>query len=575
MRKRSNHHLPVSGSPTGLRFPPGFPFDLHPLRWIIPTILFLVLGAAELSAQTVAIGGSVRDRQTQAGVAGARVIFLDEEGGVLDSVLTDAQGEWNLQVTGVQTSNDVSLPQSFELGANFPNPFNPSTRIPFRLGHSSHVRLTIHNLLGQQLDVREAFLPAGSYTVDWRSEGSTGVLFYTLEVNGIAQTRRMIQLDRGSGGGLTDFHSQLSFTLRKTSAGMAAQTLTLITSSLLYEPDTSSLVAVAGAHADIQLDKVHGRATVIDLHNDVLEQIVASGFTYQIDVRNATHHTDLPRLRDGGVDAQSFSVWVDSNDPPYYQHAITYLDSLKAQVARSPDEITLTTTADSIGIINGEGRIAGFLLLEGGHSIEDNLDNLREFYARGVRIMTITWNNSTSWAVAAAAPNSSTVGLSDFGRDVIRTMDSLGMIIDVSHTGIKTIEDILSVTTHPIIASHSGSYALRSHYRNLTDDQIRAIAQTGGVIGVVFYPPFLVSAGPTSVDNVIQHIDHIRNLVGIDHVALGSDFDGFSSSPPVGLEDVSRFPAITEALLRRGYSREDVHKVLGENFLRVFREVCH
>jgi membrane dipeptidase len=152
-------------------------------------------------------------------------------------------------------------------------------------------------------------------------------------------------------------------------------------------------------------------------------------------------------------------------------------------------------------------------------------------------------------------------------------MDSLGIIIDVSHVGPQTVIDILATSKNPIIASHSGVAALRSHYRNLTDTQIRSIAQRGGVIGVVFYPTFLVSSGTARLENVLQHIDYIKNLVGVDYVALGSDFDGIETTP-LGLEDVTKFPAITEALLQRGYSRQDVRKILGENFMRVFRAVC-
>ncbi len=186
--------------------------------------------------------------------------------------------------------------------------------------------------------------------------------------------------------------------------------------------------------------------------------------------------------------------------------------------------------------------------------------------------MTITWNNSTSWAVSAQDSRSATVGLSEFGKSVIRMMDSLGVIIDISHTGIKTIQDILQVTTNPIVATHSGVRAIRNHYRNLYDSQIIDIANSGGVIGVVFYPPFLTT-GTAYIDNVIQHIDYIKNLVGIDYVAIGSDFDGIEVTP-VGLEDVSKFPALTLKLLEHGYTQEEVEKILGGNFMRVFEQVC-
>jgi membrane dipeptidase len=224
--------------------------------------------------------------------------------------------------------------------------------------------------------------------------------------------------------------------------------------------------------------------------------------------------------------------------------------------------------------LSRQKKIAGIVVVEGGHCIEDKLENLFAFYAAGARVMTITWNNSTSWAVSAKDSRADNVGLSDFGKQVIRTMDSLGMVIDVSHVGRKSVDDILATSKNPIIASHSGAYAVRNHYRNLTDTQIRAIAERGGVIGVVFYPPFLVSSGQARLDDVIQHIDYIKNLVGnVDCISLGSDFDGIEVTP-TGLEDVTKFPAITAALLQKGYSRQDVRKILGENFMRVFRTIC-
>jgi membrane dipeptidase len=233
--------------------------------------------------------------------------------------------------------------------------------------------------------------------------------------------------------------------------------------------------------------------------------------------------------------------------------------------ARSYDELMLARAS---------GKLAGVLAVEGGHAIENNIAKLKEYYTRGARYFTITWNNSTPWAVSAADARTSTVGLSEFGRQVIRTMDTLGMIIDVSHTGIKTIQDILATTRNPIIASHSGARALRNHTRNLTDAQIDSIGNRGGVIGVVFYPTFLSSTGSATIQTVIAHIDYIKNRVGVDHVAIGSDFDGIESVP-VGLEDVSRMPNLTAALLAHGYTIPEVHKILGGNYLRVFQQVCH
>jgi membrane dipeptidase len=280
-------------------------------------------------------------------------------------------------------------------------------------------------------------------------------------------------------------------------------------------------------------------------------------------------------LREGGVDVQAFVAWPDPNEYPTTSFAQTnaMLDAFEAERAANPSDLAAASTTSEIDSVLGRGSIAGFLVVEGGHAIEDDIGKLVALYERGARYLTITWNTSTSWAVAAADSRSDSVGLSEFGRRVIRTMDSLGMIIDVSHTGIKTIEDILTVTRHPIIASHSGARALRDHFRNLTDDQIRSIARTGGVIGVVFYPPFLSGSRTVTIENVLYHINHIRGLVGVDHIALGSDFDGIERTP-VGLEDVSHFPSLTRRLLELGYSREEVFKILGRNALRVIRQVC-
>ncbi|MEO8168312.1 MAG: dipeptidase [bacterium] len=317
---------------------------------------------------------------------------------------------------------------------------------------------------------------------------------------------------------------------------------------------------------------MHRRAFFIDLHNDVMEVAIDG---YQLGVRHTTHHSDLPRFRDGGVDAQMISIWVDPNRFPStaYQQSMRIIDSFQVQVGRYSGELAQARTSVEIQQANAAGKLAGVLGIEGGHAIENDLTKLISLYQRGGRYLTITWNNSTAWATAAADVQSATRGLSDFGRQVIRTMDSLGMIIDVSHTGIKTIEDILATTTNPIIASHSGARALRNHYRNLTDAQLVAIAQRGGVVGVVFYPPFLSSTSTVNMDTVIKHIDYIKNLIGIDHVAIGSDFDGIEVTP-VGLEDVTKFPSLTMALMKRGYSSSDIRKLLGENYLRVYRAVC-
>jgi membrane dipeptidase len=213
------------------------------------------------------------------------------------------------------------------------------------------------------------------------------------------------------------------------------------------------------------------------------------------------------------------------------------------------------------------------LCIEGGSIIENSIEKLKEFYSLGARYMTITWNNDLEWAVAAKGANSKKKGLSGIGKKVIETMDSLGMLIDVSHTGIKTIEDILKITKNPIIASHSGAYAINPHFRNLTDEQIIAIAEGGGVIGINFCAWFLSKTRTATVKDIVDHIDYIVDLVGVDHVGLGSDYDGVFSLPK-GMENVSKYPLITKTLVERGYSEKDIKKILGGNILRVFKQVC-
>lgn len=536
----------------------------------------LVLGVlSDLYATDVTIGGTVRDRRRGTLVSSALVTITDRSGNILGSTTTDTQGQWQKTIAVTNIGIGGEVPHSFWLGQNYPNPFNPSTKIPFSAERGGKARVAVYNVLGQVLDSREFDLRPGSYAVDFHSSGSAGVLFYSVEMNNIRLTGKMIQLDGGHGrglGGISQIAPRASFNI------MAAQlfdSCKVITSSLVYETDTTTVALRDSVRADILLDTVHDRALVIDLHNDVVEQMAGSAFTYQIADRHTIKHTDIPRLLEGGVDGQVFSVWIspDTAASRYFATTVRFLDTLKAQIARNSVNIGLAQSVGEFNALVSQGKIAGIVVVEGGHSIENSIGNLVSLYQAGVRLMTITWNNSTPWAVAAADSRADQEGLSEFGKQVIRKMDSLGMIIDVSHVGRKTVSDILAVSTNPVIASHSGAYALRAHSRNLTDSQIAAIAQRGGVVGVVFYPPFLTS-GSASLETVLQHIDYIRNIGGIDCVALGSDFDGFSSSPPTGLRDVSQFPSLTSALLQRGYSRDDVRKILGGNFMRVFRTVC-
>jgi len=241
------------------------------------------------------------------------------------------------------------------------------------------------------------------------------------------------------------------------------------------------------------------------------------------------------------------------------------------------DNLVVTNNSESTLNAINESKIAAVIGVEGGHTIENSIDKLVQLYNMGMRYLTITWNNSTNWAVSASDSRTNTVGLSEFGKNVIRKMDSLGVIIDVSHVGIKTISDILEVTKNPIMATHSGVRAIKNSSRNLYDNQIKAIANSGGVIGIVFYPTFIGDAdndGDSDIADVIAHIDYIVNLVGVDYVAIGSDFDGTSGYLVEGLSDVTKYPVLTMALLKHGYTHAQIRKILGENFLRIFKQVC-
>lgn len=315
--------------------------------------------------------------------------------------------------------------------------------------------------------------------------------------------------------------------------------------------------------------QIHEEAIVVDMHNDLITQ----SKNYDWSKKHKEKHTDIPRMISGGIDVQLFAIWISPRVKNPYKKSIEYVKLFFQRIEENKDKIGIAKKYDDIVKLNKSGKIAAILCLEGGNIIEGDIKKLEEFYQLGARYLTITWNNSLDWATAAKDKKSKESGLSNKGRKIIQAMDSLGMIIDVSHTGEKTIDDIIEITKNPIIASHSGVYALRSHYRNLTDRQIIAIAKTGGVIGVNFCGPFLVKDKAATIKDVANHIDYIVKLVGTDHVGIGSDFDGILTTP-IGLEDISKYPAITKELVNRGYSEKDIKKILGGNFLRVFKAIC-
>ncbi len=526
------------------------------------------------TGENVTLSGSVRHLASLSPLDSATITIInDARPDERFTVMSNAVGLWNFSLQTTSVGSTPPLPGTFTLDQNYPNPFNPSTTIPFTTPAPGTVTIAVYNAIGQRLDERAYDLDAGSHAVRWTASGAAGMLFTTVSFGELRLTRKMVQLDGHGRGGLGDAltSGRTAVTTRPAKAGPL--TLTVITSKFLYMPDTTHLTVEGDVIIDTKLPTVHEAAFIFDLHNDVMEKAVLG---YQIGIRHTTEQSDIPRFKEGGMDAQMFALWTDWRDSvahPYYLYTLAMADTFRAQVARNSTAMTQARSTADLQAAAADGKLAGILAIEGGHAIRYDLAKLREYYDLGARYMTITWNNSIGWAVSAQDSRSATVGLNAFGQQVIRTMDSLGMLIDVAHTGIRTIKDILAITKNPIIDTHAGARALYNHYRNLSDEQLDSIAARGGVVGVVFYPSFLSSTGRATIDSVIRHIDYIKNRVGVDHVAIGSDFDGIETVP-VGLEDVSRLPNLTAALLRKGYTIPEVHKILGGNALRVFTQVC-
>lgn len=529
---------------------------------------FWVLFALCNLAQTIT--GLVKDKISLQPIANVKVEVTNLTSGLKDSVFTNSSGQWQFNLlTDVE---DEILLNNFFVYQNFPNPFNPSTKIQFSLKNPDNVEILIHNILGELVDYKRQFLNSGIYSIEYTAKGSAGIYFYTIKTNSATVTKKMIQLDgNGNGTGLKEIH-MIGNVSGNSINKSTANTYKIVYSKNSHLSDSVQLSLNGGESLMMLLRSYHSSTVLIDLHNDILERLV-NDTSYHLKHRHNYNHTDIPRLQDGGVDVQFFSVWVSPTQyTNYFQQAQVMLNIFNSELSQNPNTIAQATNWNIADSLIQQNKIAAVIGVEGGHHIENSIDKLISLYNAGTRYMTITWNNSTDWAVSAQDSRSTTVGLSDFGRQVIRTMDSLGIIIDVSHTGIKTIQDILQVTQNPIVATHSGARALRNHYRNLYDWQIQDIANSGGVIGVVFYPYFLNGTSNAGINDVIAHIDYIKNLVGIDYVAIGSDFDGIEVVP-LGLEDTSKFPNLTEALFERGYSREDIDKILYKNFKRVFEQV--
>ena len=313
---------------------------------------------------------------------------------------------------------------------------------------------------------------------------------------------------------------------------------------------------------------------LVDLHTDALYEHIRG--RKDITRRSDKGHLDIPRMREGGVNGQVFAVWISPTElkpGEYCDFAFRGADAFDAVCAQSEGGVVPVRTPDEFRDVIAAGRIAAILGVEGGHALEGRLENLDRLYERGVRVLTLTWCNSNEFGDSSSDENKPHGGLSPLGRRAVRRANELGMVIDVSHSADRTVFDILDAGMSPVIASHSGVRARRDFNRNLTDEQIRAIAANGGVMGIVFLPYFLREPEEqASIEDVLNCIDHICQLVGPDHAALGSDFDGFEGALP-GLEDVTRIGNIGEGLRRRGFAAGDIAKILGLNFLRVWDAV--
>ncbi len=370
--------------------------------------------------------------------------------------------------------------------------------------------------------------------------------------------------------------------------------------------------------SDAEVMRVHRSTLLIDTHNDVTSRTVEG---FDIGSHTGTGHTDIARLKEGGVGAQFFAVYVAAsyvNGNRSANRTLQMIDTVRHDIIeRYPNDFMLATSARDIEEAHRRGKIAALMGIEGGHAIEDSPRLLRDYYDLGVRYMTLTHSNTNDWADSSGDTNDPKVkhhnGLTDLGKEIVREMNRLGMMVDISHVADKTFWDALETSKAPIFASHSSCRALTNHARNMTDDMIVALAKKGGVVQVNFYCGFIsqkfrdndaadtraldarmaretagknlsepdrqilseklrkeMGLSRATLADVVAHIDHIRQIAGIDAIGLGGDFDGVSCTP-VGLDDVSKYPNLTRALLEKGYAAEDIRKIYGGNFLRVMR----
>jgi membrane dipeptidase len=391
----------------------------------------------------------------------------------------------------------------------------------------------------------------------------------------------------------------------------------------------SSLIAAqeppaTGAPVSARARQIHDSAIVVDTHADTPQRFLDEGFDIGNTDPKDIGHISLDKARAGNLGAEFFSIWVEPSYKGQFAHrALDLIDSVYEQAERHPDRMMMAFSPADIERAHQEKKLAALMGIEGGHAIENDIRLLRDFYRLGVRYMTLTWSNTNEWADSSGDINDPKVehhnGLTDFGKQVVLEMNRIGMMVDISHVADKTFYDAVAISKAPVIASHSSARALTDVPRNMTDDMLRAVAKNNGVVMVNFFSGFddetywrsLQSMAKerdaameaflaehkapgkpvpyTEYDKIerewaakpprpplkslIDHIDHVAKVAGVDHVGLGSDFDGVSGATPFGIDSAADLPRITQALLDRGYSAGDIHKVLGGNLLRVFREV--
>ncbi len=403
----------------------------------------------------------------------------------------------------------------------------------------------------------------------------------------------------------------------------------LLVFALISSFATAQSPQKAAAAPDVMVSaraqKIHDSALIVDTHADTPQRFLDEGFDIGSTDPKDTGHISLDKARRGNLGAEFFSIWVEpeTNRGHFAQHTFDLIDSVYEQAARHPDRMMMAYSPNDVERAHKEHKLAALMGIEGGHSIENDIHLLHDYYRLGVRYMTLSWSNTNEWADSSGDIDDPKVqhhsGLTDFGKQVVLEMNRMGMMVDISHVADKTFWDVIATTKAPVIASHSSARALVDAPRNMTDEMLRAVTKNGGVVQVNFFNGFDDADFRKAIDaqakdqaaavqkytdqlkadgkpvnyleidrierewmakiprpplkSLIDHIDHIAKVAGIDHVGLGSDFDGVSGATPQGIDSAADLPKITQALLDRGYSADDIRKILGGNLMRVFREV--